>query len=86
VCRAVPGAGSSELIFLAFREWLRPKSRVFLFDPTYGEYAHVAESLMGCQMHRQGLLRRRRQVSDSSCDLHSSRVILNETESDATTG
>ena len=53
----VPGAGSSELIFLAFREWLSPESRVFLFDPTYGEYAHVAESLIGCQVHRQGLLR-----------------------------
>ena len=48
----LPGAGSSDLIFLAFREWLTPASRVLLPDPTYGEYAHVCESVVGCRVDR----------------------------------
>jgi histidinol-phosphate/aromatic aminotransferase/cobyric acid decarboxylase-like protein/N-acyl-L-homoserine lactone synthetase len=56
--RAIPedkiltGAGSSSLIFLAFREWLRPDSTVVLPDPTYGEYAHVLEHVIGCRVVR----------------------------------
>ena len=46
----LPGAGSSCLIFLAFREWLRPSSRVLLLDPTYGEYQHVCEKVIGCEV------------------------------------
>jgi histidinol-phosphate/aromatic aminotransferase/cobyric acid decarboxylase-like protein len=42
----VPAAGSSELIFLAFREWLTPDSSVLLLDPTYGEYGHVTERIV----------------------------------------
>ena len=53
----VPAAGSSELIFLAFREWLKPDSRVLLLDPSYGEYAHVTERVVGCQVDRLKLLR-----------------------------
>jgi histidinol-phosphate/aromatic aminotransferase/cobyric acid decarboxylase-like protein/GNAT superfamily N-acetyltransferase len=53
----VPGAGSSDLIFRAFREWLSPGSRVLLLDPTYGEYAHVAGSVIGCQVDRLRLSR-----------------------------
>ena len=30
----VPGAGSSALIFLCFREWLNQNSRILLLDPT----------------------------------------------------
>ncbi|HEV3300100.1 MAG TPA: aminotransferase class I/II-fold pyridoxal phosphate-dependent enzyme [Planctomycetaceae bacterium] len=45
-----PAAGSSTLIYLAFREWLGPSSRVMLLDPTYGEYRHVLEQLVGCQV------------------------------------
>lgn len=46
------GAGSSALIYLAFREWLTPRSRVLLPDPTYGEYAHVLEHVIGCTPER----------------------------------
>jgi len=53
----VPAAGSSELIFLAFREWLRPDSSVLLLDPTYGEYGHVTERIVGCRVDRLKLVR-----------------------------
>ncbi|RZU54058.1 histidinol-phosphate/aromatic aminotransferase/cobyric acid decarboxylase-like protein [Krasilnikovia cinnamomea] len=46
------GAGSSDLIFRAFREWLTPASRVLLIDPTYGEYAHVTTEVIGCRVDR----------------------------------
>jgi histidinol-phosphate/aromatic aminotransferase/cobyric acid decarboxylase-like protein/ribosomal protein S18 acetylase RimI-like enzyme len=48
----VPAAGSSELIFLAFREWLNHNSRVLLIDPSYGEYRHVAQRIVGCRVDR----------------------------------
>jgi histidinol-phosphate/aromatic aminotransferase/cobyric acid decarboxylase-like protein/predicted GNAT family N-acyltransferase len=48
----VPAAGSSALIYLAFREWLDPASRVLLLDPTYGEYRHVLEQVVGCRVDR----------------------------------
>jgi histidinol-phosphate/aromatic aminotransferase/cobyric acid decarboxylase-like protein len=53
----VCGAGSSDLIFRAFREWLSPDSRVLLLDPTYGEYAHVCEQVIGCRVERLRLHR-----------------------------
>jgi histidinol-phosphate/aromatic aminotransferase/cobyric acid decarboxylase-like protein len=43
------GAGSSSLIFSAFREWLSPSSRVLLIEPTYGEYEHLCRTI-GCQV------------------------------------
>jgi histidinol-phosphate/aromatic aminotransferase/cobyric acid decarboxylase-like protein len=46
----VPGAGSSDLIFRAFRTWLSPASRVLTLDPTYGEYAHVVERVVRCRV------------------------------------
>lgn len=51
------GAGSSDLIYLAFREWLTPASRVLLLDPCYGEYAHVLEQVVGCHVDRFTLTR-----------------------------
>jgi histidinol-phosphate/aromatic aminotransferase/cobyric acid decarboxylase-like protein/GNAT superfamily N-acetyltransferase len=48
----LPGAGSSDLIFRAFRHWLTPDSRVLILDPTYGEYAHVLEKVIGCTVDR----------------------------------
>jgi histidinol-phosphate/aromatic aminotransferase/cobyric acid decarboxylase-like protein len=51
------GAGSSDLIFLALRHWLKPESRVLILDPTYGEYAHVLESVIGCRAERLALHR-----------------------------
>ncbi|MFC4066643.1 histidinol-phosphate aminotransferase family protein [Actinoplanes subglobosus] len=46
------GAGSSDLIFRAFRQWLTPASRVLLVDPGYGEYAHVVSDVIGCRVDR----------------------------------
>ncbi len=46
----LPAAGSSDLIFLALRQWLTPDSRVLLLDPTYGEYAHVLEQVVRCRV------------------------------------
>jgi histidinol-phosphate/aromatic aminotransferase/cobyric acid decarboxylase-like protein len=48
----LPGAGSSDLIFRAFRHWLSPSSRALILDPTYGEYAHVLEKVVGCTVDR----------------------------------
>ncbi|MGH7624503.1 MAG: pyridoxal phosphate-dependent aminotransferase [Gemmatimonadaceae bacterium] len=55
----LPGAGSSDLIFLALREWLHHDSRVLMLDPTYGEYAHVLERVISCQVDRLTLDRAR---------------------------
>lgn len=48
----VVGAGSSDLVFRAFRGWLTAASRVLILDPTYGEYAHVLERVVGCHVDR----------------------------------
>ncbi|MGW0120620.1 aminotransferase class I/II-fold pyridoxal phosphate-dependent enzyme [Streptomyces sp. NPDC003327] len=53
----VVGAGSSDLIFRAFGRWLTPDSRVLLLDPSYGEYAHVTERVIGCRVDRLRLRR-----------------------------
>ena len=46
------GSGSSSLIFLALRYWLLPSSRVLILDPSYGEYAHVFDNVVGCRVDR----------------------------------
>jgi histidinol-phosphate/aromatic aminotransferase/cobyric acid decarboxylase-like protein len=51
------GSGSSDLIFRALPRWLNRKSRVLLLDPTYGEYAHVLEKVIMCQVDRLTLRR-----------------------------
>jgi histidinol-phosphate/aromatic aminotransferase/cobyric acid decarboxylase-like protein len=48
----LPGAGSSDLIFRALRHWLTPKSHALILDPTYGEYAHVLERVIGATVDR----------------------------------
>jgi histidinol-phosphate/aromatic aminotransferase/cobyric acid decarboxylase-like protein len=53
----LPGAGSSDLIFLALRHWLTTESRVLILDPSYGEYAHVLEQVVGCRVDRLTLPR-----------------------------
>ena len=53
----LPGGGSSDLIFLALRHWLTAASRVLILDPTYGEYAHVLERVIRCQVDRLPLNR-----------------------------
>ena len=50
-------AGSSDLIFLAMREWLTPSSRALVLDPTYGEYEHVLGNVVGCRVDRFPLAR-----------------------------
>jgi len=35
----LPGAGSSDLIFRALRQWITPTSHALILDPTYSEYA-----------------------------------------------
>jgi histidinol-phosphate/aromatic aminotransferase/cobyric acid decarboxylase-like protein/GNAT superfamily N-acetyltransferase len=51
------GAGSSDLIFRALRHWLGPASHALILDPTYGEYAHVLERVIGCTVDRLTLRR-----------------------------
>ena len=53
----LPGAGSSDLIFLALRHWLTASSRVLILDPTYGEYGHVLEHVVRCRVDRLCLAR-----------------------------
>jgi histidinol-phosphate/aromatic aminotransferase/cobyric acid decarboxylase-like protein/GNAT superfamily N-acetyltransferase len=53
----LPGAGSSDLIFLALRHWLRPGARVLILDPMYGEYAHLVEKVIRCRVDRFPLRR-----------------------------
>ena len=53
----LPGAGSSDLIYRAFSLWLRRDSRVVILDPTYGEYQHVLERVIGCRVDRLTLSR-----------------------------
>ncbi len=53
----LPGAGSSNLIFLAFRKWLNQGSRVLIFDPTYGEYSYILEKIICCQIDKVFLKR-----------------------------
>jgi histidinol-phosphate/aromatic aminotransferase/cobyric acid decarboxylase-like protein len=48
----LPGAGSSDLIFLAFRQWLNSNSRVLILDPSYGEYGYICEQVIGCRVDR----------------------------------
>jgi histidinol-phosphate/aromatic aminotransferase/cobyric acid decarboxylase-like protein len=53
----LPGAGSSDLLFLALRHWLTPASRVLILDPSYGEYAHILEQVIRCRIERLPLER-----------------------------
>jgi histidinol-phosphate/aromatic aminotransferase/cobyric acid decarboxylase-like protein len=53
------GAGSSDLIFRAFTAWLAPDVRALVPDPTYGEYAHVLERVVGARVDRFELPRDR---------------------------
>jgi histidinol-phosphate/aromatic aminotransferase/cobyric acid decarboxylase-like protein len=58
------GAGSSDLIYLAFRQWLDSNSRVLVLDPMYGEYVHILENVIGCKVHRLMLDRESKYVVD----------------------
>ena len=60
----LPGAGSSDLMHLAFLQWLKRNSRVLLLDPMYGEYVHIFERVIGCLVDRIVLQRRDSYVVD----------------------
>ncbi|MGC2029731.1 MAG: histidinol-phosphate transaminase [Steroidobacteraceae bacterium] len=60
----LPGAGSSGLIYLAFRRWLDSSSRVLILDPMYGEYVHILKNVIGCQVQRLLLRRHDKYVVD----------------------
>src|SRR5205814_2328158 len=60
----LPGSGSSDLIFRALRHWLAPASQVLILDPTYGEYAHVLEGVIGCTVDRLTLSRQHNYAVD----------------------
>lgn len=53
----LPGAGSSDLIFLALRQWLDRSSRALVLDPSYSEYTHMLEQVIGCRVDRLRLAR-----------------------------
>ncbi len=63
----LPGGGSSDLIFRALRHWLTPASQVLILDPTYGEYAHVLEKVIGCRVDRLTLAREQGYAVDLGC-------------------
>ncbi len=46
----LPGAGSSDLIFLALRHYIKKSSKVLILDPMYGEYAHICKQVIGCDL------------------------------------
>ncbi|MEO7119619.1 MAG: histidinol-phosphate transaminase, partial [Ginsengibacter sp.] len=48
----LPGAGSSDLIFLALRSLLNKMSRVLIIDPCYGEYVHILNEVVQCKVTR----------------------------------
>ena len=68
----VPGAGSSNLIFLAFRHWLNQSSHVLLLDPTYGEYKHVLKEIIHAHVDYFQL----NQESGYRCDVNRLRAYL----------
>lgn len=63
----LPGAGSSDLIFRALTHWLTPRSHALILDPTYGEYAHVLERVIGCTVDRLRLDRAADYAVDLAC-------------------
>ena len=46
------GAGSSSLIYGALRHLLNADSKALILEPSYGEYAHILEHVIGCQVDR----------------------------------
>lgn len=53
----LPGAGSSNLIFLGLTHLLNQQSKVLIIDPCYGEYIHVLENVVQCSVTRYNLHR-----------------------------
>ncbi len=51
------GAGSSDLIFRIFNQWLSRSSKVLILDPTYGEYSHILNKVIKCKVEKFELRR-----------------------------
>jgi len=47
----VPGAGSSDLIYRILLRKASPADRVLIVDPSYSEYRHIFENVIGCSVH-----------------------------------
>lgn len=62
----LPGAGSSDLIFLALRSLLNKASKVLIIDPCYGEYIYVLEKVIQCEVTRFTLNRKEGFVVDTT--------------------
>jgi len=46
------GPGTSSLMFLALPKLLSVEDEVLILDPSYGEYVHIAEQVIGCKVTR----------------------------------
>lgn len=46
------GSGTSSLMFLALPRLLSSADEVLILDPSYGEYVHIAENVIGCKVTR----------------------------------
>ncbi len=51
----VLGGGSSDLIYRALPRWIGPQSRAMVFEPGYGEYAHLLRHVIGCHVESVSL-------------------------------
>lgn len=51
----VLGAGTSSLLFSALPLLLEPEARCVILEPTYGEYPHLLESVLGLRVDRVAL-------------------------------
>ncbi|QYK53946.1 MAG: histidinol-phosphate aminotransferase family protein [Fimbriimonadaceae bacterium] len=46
------GSGTSSLMFWALPKLLNPEDDVLILDPSYGEYVHIAQNVIGCKVTR----------------------------------
>jgi histidinol-phosphate/aromatic aminotransferase/cobyric acid decarboxylase-like protein len=46
------GAGTSSLMFLTLPQIIKPGDKVLVLDPSYGEYAHIVENVIGAELVR----------------------------------
>jgi histidinol-phosphate/aromatic aminotransferase/cobyric acid decarboxylase-like protein len=59
------GSGSSSLLFSCLPRLIEPGSTALLLDPTYGEYAHLAETVLEAQIARLKLAPEREFLVDA---------------------
>lgn len=53
----VAGAGSTDLIYRAFQQWLDANSKVLLITPCYGEYEFILRQVLHCKIETLNLKR-----------------------------